>query len=80
MIRPELTNSLVKRFENTNALIVAPSFRGQTRKSFLFRRDLFPDLLRLTRDQDGRELIEKYRKKTTLVEWNGSGFQGYGFS
>jgi molybdenum cofactor cytidylyltransferase len=70
MIKPELINSLVERFANTNALIVAPSFQGQTRNPVLFRRDLFPELLQLTGDQDGRVLIEKYRKKTALVEWN----------
>jgi len=70
MIRPELINSLLERFENTNALIVAPSFLGQTRNPVLFRRDLFPKLLQLTGDRDGRVLIEKHRKKTALVEWN----------
>jgi molybdenum cofactor cytidylyltransferase len=70
MIRPELTDSLVERFRTTNALIVAPSFRGQTRNPVLFRRDLFPELLQLTGDQAGRGLIEKYRKKTAFVEWN----------
>ena len=33
MIRPELINSLLERFETTNALIVAPSFQGQTRNA-----------------------------------------------
>ena len=70
MILRELINSLLKRFENSNALIVAPSFGGQTHNPVLFRRDLFPELLQLTGDRDGRELIEKYRKKTALVEWN----------
>jgi molybdenum cofactor cytidylyltransferase len=70
MIRLELVNSLVERFKTTNALIVAPSFRGQTRNPVLFRRDLFPELLQLTGDRAGRGLIEKYRKKTALVEWN----------
>ncbi len=70
MIRSELINSLVERFENSNALIVAPSFRGQICNPFLFRRDLFPNLLRLTGDRTGRELLEKYRNKTALVEWN----------
>jgi molybdenum cofactor cytidylyltransferase len=72
-IRPELINSLLERFENSNALIVAPSFRRQPRSPVLFRRSLFPDLLQLTGDRDGRELIEKYRKKTALVEWNDEG-------
>jgi molybdenum cofactor cytidylyltransferase len=70
MVQHELTDSLVERFKTTNALIVAPSFRGQTRNPVLFRRDLFPELLQLTGDQAGRGLIEKYRKKTALVEWN----------
>ena len=70
MIRPQLINSLVERFENSNASIVAPSFHGEPRDPVLFRRDLFPKLLQLTGDRDGRMLIEKYRKKTSLVEWN----------
>ena len=70
MIQSELIDSLVERFENSAALIVAPSFQGQTRNPVLFRRDLFPELLQLTGDRDGRVLIEKYRKKTDLVEWN----------
>jgi len=70
MIRRELINSLLERFENTNALIVAPSFQGQTRNPVLFRRDLFPELLHLTGDRCGQGLIKKYRKKTHLVEWN----------
>ena len=78
MIRPELINSLLERFENSNALIVAPSFQGQPCNPILFRRDLFPELLQLTGDRDGRELIEKYRKKTALVEWNDEVvFHGY---
>ena len=52
MIRPDLINSLVEHFENTNALIVAPSLRGQIRDPILFRRDLFPKLLQLTGDRD----------------------------
>ena len=55
MIRPELINSLLEHFENTNAPIVAPSFRGQIRDPILFRRDLFPKLLQLTGDQSGRD-------------------------
>ena len=69
---------MVERFENSAALIVAPNFQGQARNPILFRRDLFPKLLQLTGDRDGRELIEKYRKKTSLVEWNDEvAFQGY---
>jgi molybdenum cofactor cytidylyltransferase len=70
MVQHELIGLLVERFKTTNALIVAPSFRGQTRNPVLFRRDLFPELLQLTGDRVGPGLIEKYREKTALVEWN----------
>lgn len=70
MIQRDLINSLAERFENSNALIVAPSFQEEIHNPVLFRRDLFPKLLQLTGDQSGRVLIEKYRKKTALVDWN----------
>jgi molybdenum cofactor cytidylyltransferase len=70
MIRPELINALAERFEKSDALIVAPSFREQIRNPILFQRDLFGELLQLTGDRDGRVLIDKHRKKTALVEWN----------
>jgi len=70
MIQSKLIDSLVKRFKNSPALIVAPNFKGQARNPVLFRRDLFPELLHLTGDRCGQGLIKKYRQKTDLVEWN----------
>jgi molybdenum cofactor cytidylyltransferase len=70
MIQSKLIDSLVKRFKNSPALIVAPNFQGQARNPVLFRRDLFPELLQLTGNRYGQGLIKKYRKKTDLVEWN----------
>jgi molybdenum cofactor cytidylyltransferase len=70
MIQSKLIDSLVKRFRNSAALIVAPNFQGQARNPVLFRRDLFPELLQLTGDRDLRLLREKYRRKTAVVKWN----------
>ena len=69
MIRCELIDSLIDRFENSSALIVAPTFAGRTRNPALFRRDLFPELLQLTGDRGGRVLVEKYLDKTELLDW-----------
>lgn len=69
MIRKNLIDALIERFENTAAWIVAPCFQGQTRNPVLFRRVLFPELIHITGDRGGRGLIEKYREKTALVEW-----------
>jgi molybdenum cofactor cytidylyltransferase len=64
-----LLDALIQRFEQSSALIVAPSFKGQARNPVLFRRELFPELLRLTGDRGGRFLIEKHKRRTDFVEW-----------
>jgi len=70
MVQRELTDSLIQRFKSSPALIIAPTFGGQPRNPVLFRRDLFPELLKLTGDRGGRVLLEKYVDKAELVEWH----------
>ncbi len=70
MIRAELINALIERFEKTSALIVAPGCHGQTRNPVLFRREIFPELLELSGDRGGRALIEKHKDRTEIVEWH----------
>ena len=68
-IRSELIDALIDRFENSSAPIVAPSFMGEARNPVLFRRELFPDLLKLTGNRGARALLEKNRDKAELVPW-----------
>ena len=68
-IRSELIDALIERFENSRALIVEPSFAGQPGNPLLFRRELFPDLLKVTGNQSGRTLLEKNRDQAELVPW-----------
>ncbi len=69
MIRADIINALIERFERTTALIVAPGCKGQTRNPVLFRREIFPELLELSGDRGGRALIEKHKDRTAIVEW-----------
>jgi molybdenum cofactor cytidylyltransferase len=69
MIRAELINALIERFQKTSALIVAPRHNGQTRNPVLFRRAIFPELLEILGDRGGRALIERHTEKTEFVEW-----------
>jgi len=69
LIRKELIDALIEKFEDSSAAIVAPQFNGEARNPVLFRRELFPELLKLTGDRGGRSLLEKYRQKTALVDW-----------
>ena len=69
-LRSELIDALIERFENSRALIVAPSFQEQPRDPLLFRRELFPDLLKITGNRGARALFEKNRDQAELVPWD----------
>lgn len=69
MIRSELINALIDRFQKSKAFIVAPTHKGQTRNPVLFRRKLFPELLELSGDRGGRGLIARHADQTEFVEW-----------
>jgi len=70
LISTELINALIEKFTVESAWIVAPSFKQQPRNPVVFRRNLFPELLKLTGDRGGRILINKHKNNTVLVEWN----------
>lgn len=69
LVKRDLIDGLMDLFRKTAALIVAPTFQGQTRNPVLFHKDLFPEFLKLTGDRGGRGLIEKYKDKTILLQW-----------
>jgi molybdenum cofactor cytidylyltransferase len=69
LVRPELINALLEKFADTSAWIVAPRFKGEVRNPILFHRKLFPELLKLTGDRNGRPLLDKHKRKTALLDW-----------
>lgn len=69
LVKPELINALIHLFKKEPALIVAPTFAGQSRNPVLFHSDLFPEILELKGDRGARGLIEKYKGEAALLEW-----------
>lgn len=69
MLESALLDALINRSKSVTAPIIAPSFKGQIRNPVLFRRELFPELLKLKGDHGGRSLIEKLRDRVELVQW-----------
>jgi len=69
LVPPELINTLIEKFDDTSAWIVAPSFKGEVRNPILFHRKLFPELLKLTGDRDGLPLLDKHKRKTVFIDW-----------
>jgi molybdenum cofactor cytidylyltransferase len=70
MLSSALIDALVDRSKRVSAPIVAPSFQGEIRNPVLFRRELFPELLKLEGDHGGRSVIRKYSDRVELVQWN----------
>ena len=69
LVRPELINALIEKFDDTSAWIVAPSCKGDVRNPILFHRKLFPELLQLTGDRSVHPLLDKHKRKTALLDW-----------
>jgi len=69
LVRPELINALIEKFDDTSAWIVAPCFKGEARTPILIHRKLFPELLELTGDRSVQSLLAKHKRKTALLEW-----------
>ena len=64
----ELINALIERFLTSPAAIITAGIREQPPNPILFRRDLYPELLKLTGDDCGLTLLERHIEKTALVE------------
>lgn len=66
--RNDLIPTLVERFKETSAWIVAPAVHGKTREPVLFRRELFPELLELSGKRTLHSVLQKHRRDTVLIE------------
>ncbi|MBI4526391.1 MAG: nucleotidyltransferase family protein [Deltaproteobacteria bacterium] len=70
LVQIDLINGLIELFRRSKALIAAPAFHGQTRNPVLFHRQLFPELLQVSGDRGGKDVIEKNRQRTALLSWD----------
>jgi CTP:molybdopterin cytidylyltransferase MocA len=70
MVHPDLLNTLIDRFDTASAPIIAASFQGRLQYPALLRRELFPELLKLERDQSALDWIAKRSGRLEHVQWN----------
>lgn len=70
--QPGLSVSTMQRIFNTGALhpgaIVCAGRAGRTGNPVLWNREYFPELMELSGDVGGRQIMEKYRDRIRLVE------------
>jgi CTP:molybdopterin cytidylyltransferase MocA len=62
-----LVEALLRTFRESEASIVMPAFEGKPGHPVIFRRDLIRDLLGWPAGQSPKELISRYRDRTSLV-------------
>ena len=65
-LAPTIIPALLAARRTSPKLIVAPRYRDGQGNPVLFKREIFPELLRLTGDQGARPIIQK---EPARVEW-----------
>jgi molybdenum cofactor cytidylyltransferase len=66
LLAPSIIPALLAARRTSPKLIVAPRYRDGQGNPVVFKREIFPELLRLTGDQGARSIIQK---EPTRVEW-----------
>jgi molybdenum cofactor cytidylyltransferase len=67
-LTPELLNTLVSRYRETGAPIVAPVHDGKRGNPVLFDRALFRELMAVEGDSGGRQLLKRHEQEVDQVE------------
>jgi molybdenum cofactor cytidylyltransferase len=67
-LTPDLIRTLVTRYQDTEALIIAPFHKGRRGNPVLFDRALFPELLAVEGDRGGRQIIVRHQDQVERVE------------
>jgi molybdenum cofactor cytidylyltransferase len=67
-VTAELMDQVLTRYRQTLAPIVAPVHAGRRGNPVLFDRGLFPELLEMTGDEGGRQVMQHHRREMEEVE------------
>lgn len=59
-LTPDIVNSIIQRYRETDASIVAPLYDGKRGSPVLFRRTHFAELMSLSGEQGGREVLMQH--------------------
>lgn len=68
LMTTHIIDSLIEAKRSSEARIVAPLYEGKRGSPVLFDANLFAELLQVTGDQGGREVLERYRADMLGIE------------
>lgn len=69
LLGPDVVRALVERYRATRAPVVQPVYAGRPGNPVLFDRSLFAELLAVTGDVGGREVVARHRDELVRVEF-----------
>ncbi|HEY7348941.1 MAG TPA: molybdenum cofactor cytidylyltransferase [Ktedonobacterales bacterium] len=67
LVNPAILKRLMRAWQDTAKPIVVPFYGGQRGNPVLFARALFPELLSVTGDQGGREILQQHAQEIEPV-------------
>jgi molybdenum cofactor cytidylyltransferase len=70
LISSQAIEAVVSAFRSRHSAVVRPRYRGTPGHPVLFSRALFPELLQITGDQGGRELLARHQAEVVMVDLN----------
>ena len=73
-VTSEYIQEIIRKAEETEALIIASKYGGTVGIPALFKREIFTDLLELTGEEGARKLIQQNKEKLALVDFPNGAF------
>jgi len=69
LVSHAVIDALIDKYEESGSIIMAPVYNGKRGNPVLFDSSLIPELLRVTGDKGGREIIEKHLAQLATVDF-----------
>jgi len=69
LISHAIIDTLIDKYKESGSTMVAPVYNGRRGNPVLFDSSLIPELIRVTGDKGGREIIEKHLAQLATVDF-----------
>lgn len=68
LVSSEILDRLITEFHQDIEKIVLPTIHGRRTTPVIFPADMFPDLMKVTGDKGGRDVVNKYASRVVAME------------
>lgn len=68
-VTPEMIAAMIARYRATAAPLVISDYEGVNAPPMLYDRSLFPELLAMTAEGCGRQVVKRHRSEAEVLSW-----------